>query len=60
MNLRVENVSCPCAWCRLGDQDSLHRVSRIIFDDKPMSPETQAMLDEIIKDALREVGNAST
>ena len=56
MNLRFEDVPCPCPWCRLtGQQDSLHRVRRILFDDKPLSPEAKAMLDEIVKDVLRAV-----
>jgi hypothetical protein len=53
MNLHVEEVPCPCPWCSLsGQRNSLHRVSRMWFDDTPPSAETKAIMDEIVKDAI--------
>lgn len=53
MSVHFEDVPCPCPWCRLaGQQDSLHRVRRMLVDDKPLSDEAKAILDEIVRDAL--------
>jgi hypothetical protein len=55
MNPRWEEVPCPCPWCRAGDRNSLHRVRRMLFDDKPLSPEAKRLLDEIVQRAVRGV-----
>lgn len=52
MNLHVEEVPCPCPWCRRAPSASLHRIRRMWFDDKPPSAEVQAVMDRIVKDAL--------
>lgn len=54
--IHIEQVPCPCPWCRAGDRNSLHRISRMWFDDeKPPSPEAKALMDEIVRDAIRAV-----
>ena len=54
MNLHVEEVDCPCRWCQIhGQKATGHRVMRYYFDDVKPSAEAQAMMDEIIKDAVR-------
>jgi hypothetical protein len=54
MNLHAEEVRCPCFWCqRDGQEVTGHRVVRYYTDDKPLSAENQAMMDEIVKDAIR-------
>lgn len=55
MNPHIEQAPCPCPWCRAGDRNSLYRISRMWFDDKPVSAEMKAMLDEIVADAIRTV-----
>lgn len=56
MNVHWEDVPCPCPWCQLtGQQDSLHRVRRMWADDQPPSEEAKALMDEIVKDAIRQV-----
>lgn len=54
MNVHFEEVPCPCPWCAVADQqNSLHRVRRMWTDDRPPSAEAQALMDEIVKNAIR-------
>lgn len=54
MNLHYRDEPCPCPWCSLsGQRDSLHRIRRVWMDDSPPSAEAQALMDEIVRDALR-------
>lgn len=58
MNVHFEDVPCPCPWCR-GRSDSLHRIRRMWADDKPPSAEAKALMDEIVKDAIRAASQAT-
>lgn len=59
MNIHWEDVPCPCPWCRAGDSNSLHRIRRMWTDDTPPTPEAQAIMDEIVKEAIESAGRNS-
>lgn len=54
MNLHAEPVDCPCQWCQLHGQNVTgHRVMRYYFDEVKPSAAAIAMMDEVIRDAVR-------